>query len=85
MARAPAVKRLVSENLAPRPWKLPVVLVAAAWPATMLAMLPVYRRVPGWVADVSLIYPEFCVILSILLDPQRHRRKPARSPQYDTV
>lgn len=67
--------RFLYPNLAPRPWKLPVMLGAAAWLVMMLGMLLVYRRVPGWVVAVSLIYPAFYVTLSILLDPQRHGRK----------
>jgi len=39
--------------------------------AVLLAMLLVYRRVPGWVVAVSLIYPAFYATLSILIDPQR--------------
>jgi hypothetical protein len=39
--------------------------------ALLLAMLVVYRRVPGWVVALSLIYPAFYATLSILIDPQR--------------
>ncbi|HKU72057.1 MAG TPA: hypothetical protein VJQ51_14580 [Burkholderiales bacterium] len=63
--------RFLYPNLAPRPWKLPVMLGAAAWLAVLLAMLLVYRQVPGWVVGVSLIYPVFYATLSILIDPQR--------------
>jgi phosphatidylcholine synthase len=72
--------RFLYPNLTPRPWKLPVMLGAMAWLAALLAMLPVYRRVPGWVVGVSLIYPTFYAILSILLDPHRNRRVRARHP-----
>jgi phosphatidylcholine synthase len=63
--------RFLYPNLAPRPWKLPVVLGALAWLAILLAMLPDYPRVPAWVVGVSLIYPAFYVTLSVLIDPQR--------------
>ena len=63
--------RFLYPNLAPRPWKLPVMLGAAAWLALLLGMLLVYRRVPGWVVGVSLIYPAFYAALSILIDPRR--------------
>jgi phosphatidylcholine synthase len=63
--------RFLYPNLTPRPWKLPVMLGAAAWLAVLLGMLLVYRRVPGWVVGVSLIYPAFYATLSILIDPQR--------------
>jgi phosphatidylcholine synthase len=66
--------RFIYPNLAPRPWKLSVMLGAAAWLAVLLGMLPVYRRVPGWVVGVSLIYPAFYVTMSIVLDPQRRGR-----------
>jgi hypothetical protein len=38
----------------------------------LVGMLLVYRTVPGWVVWVSLIYPLFYTVLSLLLDPQRH-------------
>ena len=57
--------RFLYPNLAPRPWKLPVMLGAAAWLAVLLGMLLVYRRVPAWVVAVSLIYPAFYATLSI--------------------
>lgn len=63
--------RFLYPNLTPRPWKLPVMLGAAAWLAMLLGMLLVYRRVPGWVVGVSLIYPAFYATLSILIDPER--------------
>src|SRR5688572_32394518 len=63
--------RFLYPNLAPRPWKLPVLLGAAAWLAVLLWMLPVYRSVPAWVVAVSLIYPAFYATLSIWIDPER--------------
>lgn len=66
--------RFLYPNLAPRPWKRPVMLGAAAWLAMLLGMLLVYRRVPGWVVGVSLIYPAFYAVLSIAIDPARRSR-----------
>jgi phosphatidylcholine synthase len=66
--------RFIYPNLAPRPWKLPVLVGAAVWAAVLLGMLLVYRTVPGWVVWGSLIYPLFYAALSLLLDPQRHAR-----------
>jgi phosphatidylcholine synthase len=66
--------RFLYPNLTPRPWKLPVMLGAAAWLAVLLGMLLVYRRVPGWVIGVSLIYPAFYATLSILIDPRRFQK-----------
>ena len=65
--------RFLYPNLTPRPWKLPVMLGAAAWAALLLGMLFVYRQVPAWVVWVSLIYPAFYAALSILIDPKRSR------------
>jgi phosphatidylcholine synthase len=65
--------RFLYPNLTPRPWKLPVMLGAAAWLAVLLGMLLVYPRVPGWVVGVSLIYPAFYAALSLWIDPRRSR------------
>src|SRR5688500_5881187 len=63
--------RFLYPNLTPRPWKLPVMLGAAAWLAVLLGMLLVYPRVPGWVVGVSLMSPAFYATLSILIAPRR--------------
>lgn len=57
----------VYPNLAPRPWKLPVMIGAAVWLALLLAMLPVYPRVPEWLFWLSLLYPAFYTVLSLRL------------------
>jgi phosphatidylcholine synthase len=56
--------RFIYPNLAPAPWKLPIMLGAVAWTAMLLGMLVVYRQAPGWAAAVSLIYPAFYVMAS---------------------
>lgn len=56
--------RFVYPNLAPRPWRLPVLLGAAAWLGIMLAMLPDYPRSPRWMLWASLAYPAFYTVLS---------------------
>lgn len=66
--------RFLYPNLAPKPWKLPVMLGAAAWLAMLLGILIVYRRASGWLVLASLIYPAFYAALSILLDPARRER-----------
>jgi len=63
--------RFLYPNLTPRPWKLPVLLGAAAWLVVLLAMLSIYREVPAWLVALSLIYPAFYATLSLLIDPQR--------------
>ena len=72
--------RFIYPNLAPEPWRGAVMVGAAAWLVVLLAMLPVYREVPGWLVGVSLIYPVFYATLSILLDPQRITKVGGRSP-----
>jgi phosphatidylcholine synthase len=72
--------RFLYPNLAPRPWKLPVLLGAVAWLVVLLGMLLFYRGTPGWAVGVSLIYPAFYVTLSILLDPQQRGRVGDDSP-----
>ena len=61
--------RFLYPNLAPRPWKLPVMLGAALWLATLLALVIVYRAAPGWLVLLSLVYPAFYAGLSLHLDP----------------
>ena len=61
--------RFLYPNLAPRPWKLPVMLGAAVWLAVLLAVLIVYASAPGWLVLLSLIYPAFYAGLSLWLDP----------------
>jgi len=64
--------RFLYPNLAPRRWKMPVMLGAFVWLAILLAMLLVYRHAPGWAVALSLIYPVFYAALSIMIDPQRN-------------
>lgn len=65
--------RFIYPNLAPRPWKVPVLLGAAVWLAVMLAMLPAYPQAPGWLVWASLAYPAFYTLLSAHL-ARRSRR-----------
>jgi phosphatidylcholine synthase len=59
--------RFIYPNLAPQPWRGPVVLGALLWLAAMLAMLPAYPRVAAWALWLSLLYPAFYVGLSFRL------------------
>jgi phosphatidylcholine synthase len=57
--------RFLYPNLAPRPWKLPLLAGAVVWLAMLLAMLRMaYPRVPGWLVLLSLAYPAFYTALS---------------------
>jgi phosphatidylcholine synthase len=60
--------RFIYPNLAPRPWKWPVMAGAMVW-AVMLAWMWIdYPSPPAWLMWVSLIYPAFYVALSVWLD-----------------
>ena len=63
--------RFLYPNLAPRPWRVPVVVGALLWLGAMLAMLPDYPRVPAWALWLSLVYPGFYVALSFRLAARR--------------
>lgn len=64
----------VYPNLAPRPWRLPVILGAVVWLGLLLAMLRDYPVAPAWLIWVSLVYPGFYTALSLLLWRKRGRR-----------
>ncbi|HEX2188633.1 MAG TPA: CDP-alcohol phosphatidyltransferase family protein [Longimicrobiaceae bacterium] len=66
--------RFVYPNLAPPPWRVPVLLGAVAWLAVLLAMLPDYPRTPGWLLWASLLYPAFYTAVSLRLDREARRR-----------
>lgn len=59
--------RFLYPNLAPRPWRAPVIIGALVWLGVMLSMLPDYPRAPAWAAWLSLLYPAFYVWLSFRL------------------
>lgn len=65
--------RFVYPNLAPRPWRLPVLAGAGLWLLALLLMLPDYPRAPGWLVFASLLYPAFYVLLSAHLSRRATR------------
>jgi phosphatidylcholine synthase len=65
--------RFIYPNLAPRPWRGPVIAGALLWLGAMLWMLPDYPRAPAWAAWLSLLYPAFYVGLSFRLATRRSR------------
>lgn len=67
--------RFLYPNLAPAPWRMPVLLGAAAWTALLLAMLPDYPRPPAVLVALSLVYPAFYVALSVALDARARARR----------
>ncbi|CAN5607947.1 phosphatidylcholine synthase [soil metagenome] len=63
--------RFLYPNLAPPPWKLPLLIGAAVWVLTLLVLLFSYPNAPGWLMAVSLLYPAFYAVLSFWLDRGR--------------
>lgn len=57
----------VYPNLAPRPWKGPIVAGAVAWMVLLLVMLDGYPRAPEWLVWTSLAYPAFYLGVSLYL------------------
>ena len=63
--------RFLYPNLAPRPWRVPVVAGAVGWLFVMLVLLADYPRGPRWLTLLSLAYPVFYFWLSWRLASRR--------------
>lgn len=63
--------RFIYPNLAPAPWRAPLLLGALVWLAVMIAMLRGYPDVSGWLLTLSLLYPAAYTALSVHLARQR--------------
>ena len=59
--------RFLYPNLAPRPWRLPVVIGAVVWLGILLWLVPSYPLGPSGLVAVSLLYPAFYGGLSLKL------------------
>jgi phosphatidylcholine synthase len=59
--------RFLYPNLAPRPWRWPVIAGALLWFAAMLWLLRDYPRAPAWAVWLTLLYPAAYVWLSFRL------------------
>ena len=71
--------RFLYPNLAPRPWRMPVIAGAVGWCLLLAAMLPAYPNVPELWIWISLVYPVFYAGLSLYLDlGRRDKRRAAR-------
>lgn len=66
--------RFVYPNLAPAPWKWPVLVGAVLWTVLLLAMLPQFPRAPGWLIWVSLLYPVGYAVISWVLASQAKKK-----------
>jgi len=65
--------RFIYPNLAPRRWRLPLMLGAGVWLVLLLAMLADYPKAPDWLIGLSLVYPVAYTALSVWLDSQAKR------------
>lgn len=54
-------------NLAPRRWKPAIMMGALMWLVMILAMLPRYPNPPLWLVWVSLVYPVFYTVVSVVV------------------
>jgi phosphatidylcholine synthase len=70
--------RFVYPNLAPPPWRVPVIAGALAWTVLLASMLPAYPRPAMALVALSLLYPLFYVVLSAHLD---RRTRPVPAPR----
>jgi len=70
--------RFVYPNLAPPPWRLPVVAGALVWAVLLVLLLPAYPRPSGALVLASLVYPLFYVVLSVHLDRRTRSATAAR-------
>ena len=59
--------RFLYPNLAPRPWRAPVIVGGVAWLAMVLWLLPDYPGAPPALVWLSLLYPAFYCWLSLRL------------------
>lgn len=66
--------RFVYPNLAPAPWKWPVLVGAVLWTGLLLAMLPRFPATPAWLVWVSLLYPAGYVVISWILVSQAKKK-----------
>lgn len=68
--------RFLYPNLAPRPWRWPLIVGAWVWLGLLLALLPHFPIVPAWLMWVSLVYPGLYIGLSVYLDRLTRTRRP---------
>jgi phosphatidylcholine synthase len=59
--------RFLYPNLAPKPWRTPLIVGALAWLGMMLWLLVDYPDAPEWTVWLSLLYPAFYIWLSYRL------------------
>jgi phosphatidylcholine synthase len=60
--------RFLYPNLAPHPWRTPLIVGGVIWLVVLLLILADYTTAPAWLAWLSLLYPLFYFWLSVRLD-----------------
>ena len=65
--------RFIYPNLAPRPWKVPLLAGAFLWLVLAVLMLRDYPDAPRWLIWLSLVYPAIYTAASIHLDRRTRR------------
>ncbi len=68
--------RFLYPNLAPKPWRKPLIFGALVWLGMMLWLLVDYPHAPAWTVWLSLLYPAFYFLLSYHLAARPPRRFP---------
>jgi phosphatidylcholine synthase len=69
--------RFLYPNLAPRPWRTPLIVGALVWLGMMLWLLVDYPHAPAWMVWLSLVYPAFYFWLSYWLGVRSASAGPA--------
>jgi phosphatidylcholine synthase len=69
--------RFLYPNLAPRPWRTPLILGALVWLGMMLWLLLDYPRAPEELVWLSLLYPVFYLWLSYHLAGRTRQVRPS--------
>lgn len=65
--------RFIYPNLAPRPWRVPLLAGGLLWIVMLAAMLPSYPDPPRALFWASVVYPASYVLLSVVLDARARR------------
>jgi phosphatidylcholine synthase len=71
--------RFLYPNLAPRPWRGPLLVGGLLWIVMLAAMLPSYPDPPRLLFWASLVYPVSYVLLSFVLDARARRAAAGRA------
>jgi phosphatidylcholine synthase len=71
--------RFLYPNLAPHPWRAPLIVGALIWLGVIVIILPQYSTAPAWLAWLSLVYPLLYFWLSFRLSGEASTQRSPRS------